>query len=206
MIDPMRHLAPRALALIAAVTFLGACSGSSDDEVRVPSLRGMAVQDASTTLTAKGLAVQVSQPSVQSGEDQSCTVSDQSPAADSRVEAGTTVDLTVTCATVSQGKEPEAAESTPAPAPEQVGAASVEAAFASSYGWPEDSHWSAIESFSDRDYPRITVVTTLYDKVENAEEATGICNAVASVLAEDWTGVYVTAGEGGPFLAECARP
>ncbi|WP_293785155.1 hypothetical protein [uncultured Aeromicrobium sp.] len=96
--------------------------------------------------------------------------------------------------------EPEPTEEAPGLAEQ------VEAAFSASYGWPAEPSWSHITSFDDRDAPRVTVVTELADKPENAEDAMGTCRAVASVSAsvdERFTGVYVTAGEGGAFIAEC---
>ncbi len=82
----------------------------------------------------------------------------------------------------------------------------VEAAFAESYDWPDDPAWSNLVGFTDRDAPRVTVVTDLANKTENEETAMGYCRAVTSVSSSvdaRFTGVYVTAGEGGAFLAEC---
>lgn len=82
----------------------------------------------------------------------------------------------------------------------------VQAAFSNSYGWPNNSSWSHIQSFSGRDAPRVTVVTNLLDNDYGRDEAMGICRAVASVsssVESRFTGVYVTAGEGGRFLATC---
>ncbi|MBM9464660.1 hypothetical protein JL108_14480 [Aeromicrobium sp. YIM 150415] len=82
----------------------------------------------------------------------------------------------------------------------------VEAAFAESYDWPDDPAWSNLVGFDDWDAPRVTVVTDLADKTENEETAMGYCRAVTSVSSSvdaRFTGVYVTAGEGGAFLAEC---
>ena len=85
-------------------------------------------------------------------------------------------------------------------------AAQVQAAFTASYGWPTDPFWAPITGFTGRDAPRVTVVTSLSDKAENAEQAMGICRAVTSIsssVTARFTGVYVTAGEGGAFLATC---
>lgn len=104
--------------------------------------------------------------------------------------------------------EPES-EATATAAPEATPVESqlaeqVEAAFSESYGWPEDPFWSAIEGFDDRDAPRVTVVTSLFPKAENDEQAMGLCRAVSTVTVdEEFTGVYVVAGEDGPQLARC---
>lgn len=82
----------------------------------------------------------------------------------------------------------------------------VEAAFRDSYGDPAD--W-LIERFSDDNGHRnVTVVSRLADKPENAADAMGTCRAVASVsgISAEWNRVIVTAGERGPFIAECERP
>lgn len=79
-------------------------------------------------------------------------------------------------------------------------AAEVQSAVRDSYGKLPN-----VQKFDGRDAPRITVVTNLADKPENRQEAMGICRTVASVgiTVPDFTGVYVTAGEGGALLAEC---
>lgn len=80
----------------------------------------------------------------------------------------------------------------------------VETLFYEAYGDLKD--WSMILSFSDRDAPRVTVATDMAYKDENKEEAMNLCRSVTSIshsVTERFTGVYVTAGEGGPFLAEC---
>jgi hypothetical protein len=84
-------------------------------------------------------------------------------------------------------------------------AAKVRQAVSDSYGWPNEPSLAAIKSFSGRDAPRITVVTDLAAKDENSDFAMGLCRTVASVASTvpDFTGVYVTAGEGGRHLAEC---
>ena len=85
----------------------------------------------------------------------------------------------------------------------------VQAAFSASYGWPDDPFWSTITGFTDGDAPRVTVVTNMSDKAENEAEAKSICMAVMSVYEQvesDFTGVYVTAGAGGPFIATCDVP
>lgn len=82
----------------------------------------------------------------------------------------------------------------------------VEAAFRDSYGDPAD--W-LIEGFTDDNgHHNVTVVSRLADKPENAEDAMGTCRAVASVsgVPVEWRRVIVTAGERGPFIAECERP
>ena len=112
------------------------------------------------------------------------------------------------CASSSEEPAPEPTQTaTPAAEPEPAEsqlAEQVEAAFSGTYGWPEDPFWSAIEGFDDRDAPRVTVVTSLFPKAENDEEAMGLCRAVSTVTVdEEFTGVYVTAGEGGPQLARC---
>ena len=87
--------------------------------------------------------------------------------------------------------------------------AEVEAAFTSSYGSGDDATYPVILSFSGIDAPRITVAVDMYPKAENEPEALGVCRAVLSIrdqVTSPFRGVYVTAGEGGPFLAECDNP
>lgn len=201
----MRRPVAQALLALTAVAALAACSSPSSGSVPVaaPDLTGMTVSDARWAAIDSGLRV----AGVEQGVDeQACTVTAQQPEAGTEVEVGSTMGLTLSCP---QAEDmPAQPEQTPLPTQSAAatGAAAVQEAFAATYGWPDDPAWSAVESFSDRDYPRITVATSLVDEVADAEQAMGICNAVTSVLGEDWTGTYVTAGEGGPFLAECDRP
>ncbi len=94
---------------------------------------------------------------------------------------------------------------TPQPETTTAGLADqVENLFYEAYGEFDD--WSTILSFSDQDAPRVTVATDMAYKDENKEEAMNLCRSVTSIshsVTERFIGVYVTAGEGGPFLAEC---
>ncbi|WP_262851579.1 hypothetical protein [Mumia quercus] len=93
------------------------------------------------------------------------------------------------------------------PTPEEPDLAQqVQKAFSDSYGWPKDPTWEHITKFTNDNGSRVTVVTDLADKAENQAEAQGYCNAVVSVsssVSARMIGAVVTAGEGGPFLAEC---
>lgn len=85
-------------------------------------------------------------------------------------------------------------------------AAQVERSFTDSYGPIGQGDWSMISGFDDRDAPRVTVITRLAYKTENEPIAEGFCRAVTSVTVDaDFEGAYVTAGEGGGFLAECDK-
>ncbi|WP_251151322.1 PASTA domain-containing protein [Cellulosimicrobium sp. Marseille-Q4280] len=206
----MRRHTAQVLALLAATTLVGSCSGAAE-QVTVPALDGRTVQDARWIAIDADLRVADVDSSIDEG---SCIVESQTPVAGTDVDTGSTVTVSFFCPEAApevvapdEAADEGAADALEAePDAELAGAAQVEAAFSASYGWPDDPHWAAIESFSDRDYPRITVATSLVDEIADAEQAMGICNAVTSVLSEDWTGTYVTAGEGGPFLAECDRP
>lgn len=120
--------------------------------------------------------------------------------------AATSVPTSTTTARPSVAPSVTATSTTAPPVTAGQLGATTQAAFTDSYGWPDEPFWASIIEFTDRDAPRVTVVTSLANKDENKDEALGICRAVASVLPEDATGVYVTAGSGGPFLAECNRP
>lgn len=86
----------------------------------------------------------------------------------------------------------------------------VEDAFSETYGWPDDPHWEAIESFHMEGESRVGVVSSLFPKDENEEEAMKLCRAVSSIGRtvddENFKKVHVTAGEGGKWLAECEVP
>ncbi len=74
------------------------------------------------------------------------------------------------------------------------------------WAWPTGPGTENITGFSERDLPRVTVITNLADKEENQADAKAICNlAKLTIKSHDIkaTGVYVTAGEGGAFLATC---
>lgn len=83
-------------------------------------------------------------------------------------------------------------------------AAEVQRAVRDSYGADNPTLASVIR-YSGRDAPRVTVVTSLSGSASNESLAQDICMTVASVgiSVPDFTGVYVTAGDGGRFLAEC---
>lgn len=114
------------------------------------------------------------------------------------------------------GATPTTSSPTPAPvsvpstspvAPTASLATQVETAFYATYGDLKD--WSFIISFDDRDAPRVTIATTMAYKDENRPEAMELCRAATSIsdqITEPFSGVYVTAGEGGGFLAECNVP
>lgn len=80
----------------------------------------------------------------------------------------------------------------------------AEQAVTDAYG-ADNPHMASVIDFSGRDAPRVTVATSLADSPSNEEEAMGICRTVISVSSaiEGMTGVYVTAGQDGPHLAEC---
>lgn len=82
----------------------------------------------------------------------------------------------------------------------RASASEVRAAVTESYGRLDN-----VQSYSDRDAPRITVVTNLAQSAAGELRAMEICRTVASVglTVPDFTGVVVTAGEGGAFLATC---
>lgn len=174
---------------------LGGCA--ADSEVEVPDVVGQLDVDAWYSLHEAGLDWEAADPDwgnavVVEGVD--WVVSAQDPPAGSVVSRGDVVILTFRQTGASTAEEPAAVVVSPAPSL----AAEVEAAFRDSYGWPDEPGWAPIIAFTDRDAPRVTVITDLYPKAENEAEALGICNAVASVslsVRVDYTGVYVTAGE-----------
>lgn len=103
---------------------------------------------------------------------------------------------------------PEPAPTVEAPAglPALAVTAAMELGMHEDWGWPTESGTENITGFSERDLPRVTVATNLADKAENEQAAQGICNLAKLTIKThniDATGVYVTAGEGGAFLATC---
>jgi hypothetical protein len=84
-------------------------------------------------------------------------------------------------------------------------AEAVQQAVSDSYGWPTEPALANITGFDGRDAPDITVITNLSDTPENRVFAQDLCMTVASVgiTVPDFEDVFVTAGEGGAFLAEC---
>lgn len=205
--------------LSAATTILmlanvAACSGgdggrsTEDKPVVVPDVAGMLDVDAWYEIGQAGLESDFADPAqgrhvVVEGEDNYVVA--QTPRAGTEAKPGDTVLLTFETRTA-DGEVVASAPGLPAADAVPGGLAErVQAAFSDTYGWPDEPALSAVLSFSDRDAPRVTVVTDLYDKAENEAEAMRICMTVASlgITVPDFTGVYVTAGEGGPFLAEC---
>lgn len=183
---------------------------STATDSTVPNVIGMSSRDAETALFKSKITI-VREPS-----DVSISEIDlpEWSAASQSVEAGETVEpwseIVVTFEREGGNPAPstEPTEGTTA-APAASLEAEAEAAMRSSYGWPDEPHYASITGFSGTDAPRLTVVTSLANKSENEEAARGLCMTLISVrdqITSPFSGVYVTAGEGGPFLAECDNP
>lgn len=203
------------IAALAALLLLAGCAGEEPPEmVTVPAVVGLTEGEVLNALMNAHLKIDWDPAEVAktpTTEDGWIAVA-QTQSAGSEVEEMSAV--TVRFERIAGLPEPEpSAEPMPdlteEPSIPRGLAAEAEAAFKSSYGWPDEPHYSAITGFSDRDAPRLTVITSMANKFENEEEALALCRAVTSIshsVESEFTGVYVTAGEGGPFLAECDNP
>lgn len=81
----------------------------------------------------------------------------------------------------------------------------VRAAWQETYATSKE--WNVTGFTADNGSQNVTVVTSLQDTPQGREAALGVCRAVASLgtaqVTREWRSVYVTAGQGGRFLAEC---
>ena len=205
----------RIIAALAALLLLTACAEKAPETAIVPNVVGLTERTAFDALMNASLSITWDPAEVGTSPidvDEWVAVG-QTQLAGSRVEKMSKVTVQF-----KRAEEPETEpEAEPDMTPELPGdepatgglAAEVEAAFRDSYDWPNDPYYAAITGFSDRDAPRVTVATDLYPKAENESEAKAICMAVMSIneqVIAPFQGVYVTAGEDGPFLAECDNP